>query len=271
MANWIQEVKGNDFDSRIDFPSDSSNFSLTLLLKLCFIPANPPGKKTRALMADADGRMVSVLRWNHGEWIRFRTEFRFQVYMAWDLAFLLTPPAKYDGFLWPRAGGTRRKVVSKINIQLVDRPDDAHATITLVRLENPGPMVFRSDDFTLDTGDIMPTISRGFGVTWQQHVVAHEVGHLLGLGHVNQNSAGCRLKARSSVCYGANLSQHQNVMGGGDALDPAKDAKPWCDRVANKHTMTRPEDWRVDFASQDAQTRGQSQPDNAGSMVPVGG
>jgi hypothetical protein len=44
-------------------------------------------------------------------------------------------------------------------------------------------------------------------------------------------------------------------MGRGNALG-LEDASPWLERIATVHTKTRPEDWKVDWASHEAEMRG---------------
>lgn len=257
MASWLPFKKDNgSFDSRIDPPSDSANFSLTLILRIFLRPVNPPKGSRQSRIPDADGILVPINRWTHAAWIKFRTEFRYQAYSTWDLAYLLTPPAKYDGFVWPERGGTRRRIICKIDLRVVDHEDDVHASINVAHLANPGPHLFRSDDFNFDSGDILPTPLHGYdGVSWTHHTLPHEVGHLLGLGHVNQRSVECRQNPGTSICYGANLQQSLNVMGRGDMLD-LSNAQPWVERIAFVHTKTRPEDWQVNWASDDASLRG---------------
>lgn len=255
MAAWTVERKDpGSFDSRIDPPGESPHFTLSLKLRLRFVPANPPDGKQTGRFADFEGSRVPVVRWSRAEWIRFRTEFRIQIHSTWDRAFLLTPPASYPGFTWPERGGTRRRVLCTIQVPVQDEPGDVHATITLVRLAHPGRHSFRSDSFTLESTDVLPKRTGAFGATWARQTAVHEIGHLLGLGHVNQHSHECRQAPGSQICYGANLQQAVNVMGHGGVLDH-DNARPWTERIA-WHTKTRAEDWEVDWASDEASLRG---------------
>lgn len=84
--------------------------------------------------------------------------------------------------------------------------------------------------------------------------MSHEVGHLLGLGHSNENSQACRNNPNSSICYGATLEQCMNVMGQGAELS-LENAQPWKRRIA-LHTATREADWQVTWLSSEAAFRG---------------
>lgn len=255
MPKWLEEKKDSgSFDSRIAPPAEVPHFSLTLTLRLRFVPANPPGGRATGRIADFDGNLVPVRRWTRAEWIRFRTEYRIQVHSTWDRAFVLTPPASYDGFVWPERQGTKRKVLCTLQVPVRDEPGDEHVTITLVRVADNRPHVFRSDSFTYDSSDVLPRRAGGFGSTWTRYATVHEFGHLLGLHHVNERSHECRAAPGSRICYGANLPDSLNVMGLGGVLDTAN-ARPWTERIA-LHTKTRAEDWGVDFASEEAARRG---------------
>ena len=73
---------------------------------------------------------------------------------------------------------------------------------------------------------------------WEQHALPHEVGHMLGLDHVNESASGCQAQPNSHICYGGDMKTALNIMGEGDALDLA-DAAPWLKRIA-RHALHQP-------------------------------
>jgi hypothetical protein len=91
---------------------------------------------------------------------------------------------------------------------------------------------------------------------FQHNTFPHEVGHLLGLDHVTEQSPSCKKHGPNSQgCYGVFLTDAMNIMGKGNALSLAN-AKPWRERIARHAPGTQPQQWGVDFASSEARLRG---------------
>ncbi|MGD8594014.1 MAG: hypothetical protein PVF82_14375, partial [Gammaproteobacteria bacterium] len=125
-----------------------------------------------------------------------------------------------------------------------------HHTIDVVRLD-PSENWFGSHSTLYDNLDITSvqknTDSKGNPVMQQAHV--HEIGHLLGLGHVDEGKTHCPTtgNTNAAACYGVADSDMQTVMGSGMALR-AEFANPWRKaiiQISSKGTFLTPADWKA--------------------------
>lgn len=73
----------------------------------------------------------------------------------------------------------------------------------------------------------------------------HEVGHLIGLDHVNIHGKGVR-DGNDDKAYGVTKHQMRSVMGKGSARRPSH-AQPWRQAAADI-TMTKSHDWVVSLS-----------------------
>jgi hypothetical protein len=284
MPNYTERFFSNDFDSRIDYRDLTlgiQDYVLTLILRVRLSQTNPPPGKIEFQAMDAEGNVAPAIRWPTAEWEDFQREFKRQAYATWNRAFTLIPPASYNGFKDP--AGQRRNVVCFLEIQLAEKDAPNVHTVNVVRLAhehsslraNAGlrdrPGLFTSENLKpgRQTGAIPEPMeyhrvrgkmrisggNPGGGMySWEQHPLPHEVGHMLGLNHINENAAECRNDSNSSICYGFLRRDAMNVMGGGDVLD-YRNAQPWCKRIVQHAPPTHQPDWRVDVSS-DAKMRG---------------
>lgn len=264
MANYTFRYYGNDFDSRIDYQDLTMrihDYVLTLILRVWLRQQNPPPGKDQFQAIDSDGNTAAAVKWGDAEWEQFKKEFKRQAYAAWNNAFVLIPPAGFDGFVDPK--GERRNVICFLEIQLVDADSPSVHVVDVVRLADPKaslranagapktPGLFTSNDLKpthyvgpyrqpIETRKVNGKIrfsggnSRDGYYTWEQHPLPHEVGHMLGLQHSNGNAAACTRDENSTPCYGVLGSDSINIMGRGDALD-VRDAEPWRKRIV-QHT-----------------------------------
>jgi hypothetical protein len=120
-----------------------------------------------------------------------------------------------------------------IEIQRCPAGATPHLTIQVVKRVDP-TMFFRSSagggEMTLDDGDLS-----------EANTIPHEMGHHIGLSHVEEFSQGCLSHPDSSgrvggdaSCYGAPGSwSHENVMGGGSRVEDWN-SYPWRYRM-NRH------------------------------------
>lgn len=260
MKQYVEDIHhGYDFDSTIDPPylaEIPTSYELAIILRLYMVPLNPPKGKATYLAPDADGRLWPAMRWNSAAWLHFKERYIKLVLQVWDKAFILIPPKGFNGFVWPD-GGERRNLLCRLRVKLQDQPEHAHAMIQLVRLASASTSFFRSDSDLYDSSDVDPQSMRWApeGVTFTRNTPAHEIGHLLGFyWHVGIKEPGCETNTEGA-CYGTNLHDRMNVMGAGGMLDLAN-AKPWLDRVPEHVPSTEKSDWKVTWASSEAQLRG---------------
>jgi hypothetical protein len=80
-----------------------------------------------------------------------------------------------------------------------------------------------------------------------QRAHVHEMGHLLGMGHVDEGKEHCPAagNTNAAVCYGVADDDLRNVMGAGMTLT-ANLAKPWrraMELLAGKGNAETPSDW----------------------------
>jgi hypothetical protein len=259
MARYIDFYENKYFwDTSIARPGPGAQtpFEFFVIMRLYLEAVNPPGHKRIDTVLDWNNNPVPTMRWDGASWLHFTTKYVKMVMEAWDKAFLLIPPATYDGFAVPE-DGSRRNLLCRLDIQLMRSPKDAHASVRVFRLANPGNSIFRADSADYDSNLVEPS-RRSF---WPDHAdflynkPAHELGHLLLLPHVNEADPRCDPTRENSVCYGSNLAQRMNVMGAGSMLD-LDDAKPWIIRIAKHTPPTQQKDWKVDWASSEAALRG---------------
>jgi hypothetical protein len=257
-----KSIHSSNFDSTLfNTPAllggDTTPWDLVIYLKVCLKQKNPPGTAADFYLKDSSKIPRHCVRWADPDWRQFVNQYQRQVQDFWDENFLLTPPASYRKLDWPEKGpkARPRQVKAGFRLQLLEHPAGAHATISCVRLDSTTAF-FRSNSLLYDSNDLDPlTFSTAtHRVDLQFLTSRHEVGHLLGLGHSNENSAACRAHPNSEICYGASLSQRMNIMGEGSMLD-LEDAEPWLKRAA-RHTSTNSKDWKASWASTEAAFRG---------------
>jgi hypothetical protein len=204
------------FDSKLAVPSGPGQ-NWTLRLTLCmFYRRMTPQQVTSGMMAgfggaslavatalvrDANGTPSLIKDWSQVEWTTFiRNVLRHAG--DWDSKFWLIPPDEVPWFDVFDAGGARTRPNVKCEFEMVVVPAEslAHRTISVYNLATNN--FFRSDNATYAAVDVNVeksfttlTDQTGAVVPTKQWTVTHEVGHALGLDHINvlRNHPDCGL------------------------------------------------------------------------------
>lgn len=234
-------IKMQRFDAEFNTkPCDHrNNAELTLTLRLGFKQINPSGGAANGTYhdyGDATEPTRNIVKWTDPSWSQWKRTFEREVERFWSKKFWLINTGGFFAFedkgkVW------YPNVYCRFNLKCSDLTGGGtnHHEIEVVRLD-PNENWFGSHSTLYDSNDIKSvqkgTDSNNKPVMQRAHV--HEVGHLMGLGHVAEGTAACPANGNTNAqaCYGTTDHDMNSVMGSGMKLR-TEHAKPWQDAMVN--------------------------------------
>lgn len=224
-----------DAELNTDVASININAELTLTLRLGFRQINPPNGAASGTYhdyGDVKEATRKIVKWTPGEWETWKTNFCTSAQSFWRGKFWLVN----DGGSFPfkdKETWYFPNFICWLDIVGSDAGGaNIHHTIDVVNLDRTETW-FGSHSTLYDSLDTASTEkakdSAGNPIMQQAHV--HEVGHLLGLDHVDVGKAHCTKDSDTNAtrCYGVADTDKRSVMGSGMELREEQ-AMPW--RVA---------------------------------------
>jgi hypothetical protein len=222
-----------------------ANADLTISIRVHFAKIDPPSGKT-GVYGDTDDRphhasKRKIQKWAPGEFEHYTHRLLATAQRFWNGVFWLQTPARYKGLDWPDSNpGFRCNIYCRLELHHARSADEAHYTIAVVRARDGE--TFRSNSVLYSQNDIESEklIPHSTVKFWTHY---HEVGHLLGLGHIGWKGHHNLHSDNSAKAYGVTLADKVDVMGMG-SLRHRWHALPWQQGAAT-FTGTKSTDWNV--------------------------
>lgn len=255
-----KSVSTSQWEAELDtgMCSRTTNAELTIKLRLGFRqinPANGAAEGTYHDYGDATDTARKIIKWTPEAWNQWTMDLVASAQKYWHGRFWLlnTFPLyefeeggrKFRPNIWCRCR------ISAVHIDPnVYGPWDVHHMIDVVRLHRSENW-FGSHSTLYDSRDTRAVEkardSRGRAIMQRAHV--HEVGHLLGLGHVDEGKAHCPAggNTNAAACYGVADPDRRSVMGSGMVLTTAS-AMPWrraMVKITGRGNEASADDWKA--------------------------
>jgi hypothetical protein len=209
-----------------------NNAELTLTLRIGFRQVNPGGGATGGTYpdyGDATETRRKIIKWTSSSWQLWKSNFVRSAQRYWHGKFWLINDSGSFAF----TAGSKTYIPNVwCRFKLVGNEATAagnHHTIDVVRLHSSENW-FGSHSTLYDSRDTLRNrkgkTSKGKKVFQRAHV--HEMGHLLGLNHVDVGKPHCLPAAdtNASACYGIADVDKVSVMGSGMTLR-IENVFPW--------------------------------------------
>lgn len=247
----IEYVEGRRADSRLDnscLPDITQNRSqremvytpewiasytpsLCIILKVYMEAYSGDG--VTSTIRDANRNVVNTIYWNQSVFENYCRGVKTAIEVGWNNRLWLIPSRN-----WGLENGRafRPNIKCSIRVDITYQEIDSHHLH--VRCVNLLSATAQHRSFHRPSEHLIQ-IDSNDGI----RTLAHEIGHHLGLGHVNQ--LACRnagLQGNHNICYGIGTHQRSDLMGAGDRID-IWHAQIWTRKI-NTHTQNSSVIWR---------------------------
>jgi hypothetical protein len=183
-----------------------SNADLTITLRLAFQQINPANNAESGSGLDGEGKTHKIMKWGDRQWEYWLKSFVRTCRQYWNERFWLIN--NFSTLDFKHGNETYRpNITCKIDVVPVSQSSGAfHHIINIVKLDPSNSGYFRSSAVLYSDRDMNPIIkdfaSDGKGIRQSTHY--HEVGHLLGLSHVDVGKPHCPhgSNLNERACYG---------------------------------------------------------------------
>ena len=241
-----QLIYGGKWNSDLneDVRNTFTNADLTIYIKVNFQkidPADAVGTYGDTDDTPSNPSKKKIQKWRPGEFERFTSTLLRSAQNFWNGKFWLETPSSYDDLNYPDDKSTHRcNLYCRLELEQVASVAESHYSIAVVRV--PDSEDFRSNSVLYSQKDLrstymIPNSTRKF---WTHY---HEVGHLLGLGHVGSGTSHNRHNDNSDSAYGVTSTELQDVMGKG-SVRKSWHALPW-QEAAEQFTGVAASKWKV--------------------------